>query len=92
MLKIEAMCVHHVLMMIMKTNMGMYCCILDTIACSSIHSQIRDEIGESGGRTLMVGDQHQGSSSGPPHGCAMPPMRISGGSEDDMPSLLLRSN
>ena len=35
MLIIEAMCVHHALMMIMRTNMGMYRCLLDTIACSS---------------------------------------------------------
>ena len=51
------------------------------------YSQIRDEIGGSGGHTLMVRDHHHGSLSGPPRGCAMPPMRISGGSEDDMPSL-----
>ena len=56
------------------------------------YSQIRDEIGGAGGHTLIVRDQHPGSSSGPPRGCAIPPMRISGGSEDDMPSLLLRSN
>ena len=59
--------------------------------CMQQYSQIRDEIGGSGGHTLMVRDQHHGSLSGPPRGCAMPPMRISGGSEDDMPSLLLRS-
>ena len=60
--------------------------------CMQQYSQIRDEIGRSGGHTLMVRDQHHSSSSGPPHGCAMPPMRISGSSEDDMLSLLLRSN
>ena len=49
------------------------------------YSQIRDEIGGSGGHTLMVRDQHHGSSSRPPRGCAMPPMCISGSSEDDMP-------
>ena len=51
------------------------------------YSQIRDEIGGSGGHTLMVRDHHHGSLSGHPRGCAMPSMRISGGSEDDMPSL-----
>ena len=56
------------------------------------YSQIRDEIGGSEGHTLMVRGQHSGSSSGLPCGCAMPPMGISGGSEDDMPSLLLRFN
>ena len=60
--------------------------------CMQQYSQIRDEIGGSGGHTLMVRDQHHCSSSGPPRGCAMSPMRISGGSEDDRPSLLLRSN
>ena len=55
--------------------------------CMQHYSQIRDEIGGSGGHTLMVRGQHPGSSSGPPRGCAMLPMRISGGSEDDMPSL-----
>ena len=56
------------------------------------YSQIRDEIGGSGGHALMVRDQHHGSSSRPLRGCAMPSMRTSGGSEDDMPSLLLHSN
>ena len=60
--------------------------------CMQQYSQIRDEIGGSGVHTLMVRDQHHDSSSGPPRRCAMPPMRISGGSEDYMPSLLLRSN
>ena len=60
--------------------------------CMQQYSQIRDEICGAGGHTLTVRGQHHGSSSGPPRGCAIPPMRISGGSEDDMPSLLLRSN
>ena len=60
--------------------------------CMQQYSQIRDEIGGSGGHTLIVRDQQHGSSSGPLRGCAMLPMRISGSSEDDMPSLLLRSN
>ena len=51
------------------------------------YSQIRDEICGSGGHTLTVRDQHPGSSSGPPRGCVMLPMRITGDSEDDMPSL-----
>ena len=42
--------------------------------CMQQYSQIRDEIGGSGGHTLMVRDQHHGSSSGPLRGCAMPPM------------------
>ena len=60
--------------------------------CMQQYRQIRDEICGSGGHTLMVRGQHPGSSSGPLRGCAMLPMRISGGSEDDMTSLLLRSN
>ena len=60
--------------------------------CMQQYSQIRDEIGGSGGYTLMVRDQNHGSSSGSLRRCAMLPMRISGGSEDDMSSLLLRSN
>ena len=55
--------------------------------CMQQYSQIRDEIGGSGGHTLMARDQHPGSSSGLSHGCAMLPICISGGSEDDMPSL-----
>ena len=47
--------------------------------CMQQYSQIRDEIGGSGGHTLMVRDQHHGSSSGPPRRCAMLLMRISGG-------------
>ena len=57
------------------------------------YSLITNGISGSGeGRTLMVGDQHHGSSSGPLCRCATPPVCISGGSKDDMPQLLLRSN
>ena len=55
--------------------------------CMQQYSQIRDEICGSRGHTLMVRGQHHGSSSGPLRGCAVLPKRISGGSEDDMPSL-----
>ena len=34
--------------------------------CMQQYSHIRDEIGGSGGHTLMVRGQHPGSSSGPP--------------------------
>ena len=51
------------------------------------YCQITDGIGGSGGRTLMVGDQHNGSLSGPPYKCAMPPVRTSGGSNGDMPAV-----
>ena len=43
MLIIEAMCVHHALMMIMRTNMGMYRCLLDTIACSRSGMRLVDQ-------------------------------------------------
>ena len=56
------------------------------------YSLITDRIGESGGRTLMIGDQHHGSLSCTSCRCATPPLRISVGSKDDMPQLLLRSN
>ena len=57
-----------------------------------MYRQITDGIGGSGGRTLIAGDQHHGSLSGPPCRCATPSVCISGGSKDDMPQLLLRSN
>ena len=66
-----------------------YCWMVN---CMQQYSLMKNGIGGSGGRTLMVGGQHQGSSSGPPCGCATPPVHISAGNKDDMPQLLLRSN
>ena len=74
-----------------ETHMDIYigvCWILLHAAVQSDHRRdwwIR-------GHTLMVGGQHHGSSSGLPCECATPTVRTSGGSNGDMPQLLLHSN
>ena len=82
------MYVHHALMMIMKNKYGHVLMSIEYY-CMQQYSQIRDEIGGSGGHTLMARDQHHGSSCGPPRGCAMLPMRTSGGSFVPIDDLVL---
>ena len=93
---IAAMCIYYTSGTNMNTFIWTYTLVSVgycwMVNCMQQYNLIMDRISGSGGRTLMVGDQHHGSSSDPSCGCATPPVHISGGSKDDMPQLLLRSN